>query len=56
MSFQSIEEVRARCEKEEISFWKAVQLEDAAERDVAPKILERDEAYVAGYARRSRRI
>ncbi|BDF05902.1 L-serine ammonia-lyase, iron-sulfur-dependent, subunit alpha [[Clostridium] hylemonae] len=37
MSFQSIEEVRARCEKEEISFWKAVQLEDAAERDVAPE-------------------
>lgn len=34
MSFQSIEEVRTKCEKEGIPFWKAVQLEDAAERDV----------------------
>lgn len=34
MSYQSIEEVKARCEKDNISFWKAVQLEDAAERDV----------------------
>ena len=34
MSFQSIEEVRARCEKENVPFWKAVQSEDAQERDV----------------------
>lgn len=35
MSYQSMEEVRERCEREGIEFWKAVQLEDAAERDVA---------------------
>ena len=34
MSYQSMEEARLRCEKEGILFWKAVQLEDAAERDV----------------------
>ncbi|BDF35185.1 L-serine dehydratase, iron-sulfur-dependent subunit alpha [Lachnospiraceae bacterium] len=34
MSFQSMEEVRARCEKEKVPFWKAVQSEDAEERDV----------------------
>ena len=34
MSYQSMEEARLRCEREGISFWKAVQLEDAAERDV----------------------
>ncbi len=34
MSYQSIEEAYARCEKEGIEFWKAVQLEDAEERDV----------------------
>lgn len=34
MSYQSMEEVSVRCEKEGIPFWKAVQLEDAEERDV----------------------
>lgn len=34
MSYQSMEEARIRCEKEGIEFWKAIQLEDAAERDV----------------------
>ncbi|MCB6202623.1 L-serine ammonia-lyase, iron-sulfur-dependent, subunit alpha [Extibacter muris] len=34
MSFQSMEEVRTRCEKEKVPFWKAVQSEDADERDV----------------------
>ena len=34
MSYQSMEEVQARCEKEGIEFWKAIQLEDADERGV----------------------
>lgn len=34
MSYQSMEEAYARCEKEGIEFWKAVQLEDAEERDI----------------------
>lgn len=34
MSYQSMEEAYIRCEKEGIEFWKAVQLEDAEERDV----------------------
>lgn len=34
MSYQSMEEAYARCEKEGIEFWKAIQLEDAEERDV----------------------
>lgn len=34
MSYQSMEEACVRCEKEGIPFWKAVQLEDAEERDV----------------------
>lgn len=37
MSYQSIGEVYSRCEKEGIEFWKAVQLEDAAERDISPE-------------------
>ena len=35
MSYQSMEEAYARCERDGIPFWKAVQLEDAEERDVA---------------------
>ncbi|MEZ3437135.1 MAG: L-serine ammonia-lyase, iron-sulfur-dependent, subunit alpha [Lachnospiraceae bacterium] len=34
MSYQSMEEAYARCEKDGIEFWKAVQLEDAEERDI----------------------
>ena len=34
MSYQSMEEVYERCEKDGISFWKAIQLGDAAERGV----------------------
>ena len=34
MSYQSMEEAYERCKKEGIDFWKAVQLEDAQERDV----------------------
>lgn len=35
MSFQSLEEIRNRCEAEGYEFWKAVQLEDCRERDVS---------------------
>ena len=34
MSYQSMEEARIRCEKEGIPFWKAVQSEDANERQI----------------------
>ena len=34
MSYRSIEEIKARCEKDGIPFWKAVQVEDCTERDV----------------------
>ena len=34
MSYQSMEEAKIRTEKENIPFWKAIQLEDAQERDV----------------------
>ncbi len=34
MSYQSMEEAQIRCEKEGIEFWKAIQLEDADERNV----------------------
>lgn len=34
MSYQSMEEAYERCKKEGIDFWKAIQLEDAQERDV----------------------
>ena len=34
MSYQSMEEAQIRCEKEGIAFWKAVQLEDAGERQI----------------------
>ena len=33
MSYQSMEEAKLRGEKENIPFWKAIQLEDAQERD-----------------------
>ncbi len=36
MSYQSMEEAYKRCERDDIPFWKAVQLEDAEERDVKP--------------------
>ena len=32
MSYRSIEEIQKRCEKENIDFWKAIQLEDCDER------------------------
>ena len=35
MSYQSMEEACIRCEKENIPFWKAVQIEDADERGVS---------------------
>ena len=38
MSYQSMEEAYARCEKDGIEFWKAVQLEDAEERDINQRI------------------
>lgn len=34
MSYQSMEDIYIRCEKEKIPFWKAIQLEDCGERDV----------------------
>ena len=34
MSYQSMEEIYKRCEEKGIEFWKAIQLEDAEERDV----------------------
>lgn len=34
MSYQSMEEAQIRCEREEIPFWKAIQLEDAQERGI----------------------
>lgn len=35
MSFRSMEEIRNRCQKESLEFWKAVQLEDCQERGVS---------------------
>lgn len=35
MSYRAIEEIECRCAQEEVPFWKAVQLEDCEERDVA---------------------
>ena len=35
MSYQSMEEAYARCDKEGIELWKAFQLEDCDERNVA---------------------
>lgn len=35
MSFQSLEEIKNRCEKDSVEFWKAVQLEDCQERGVS---------------------
>ena len=34
MSYQSMNEAKERCEREEIPFWKAIQLEDAEERGI----------------------
>lgn len=35
MSFQSLEEIKNRCQRESLEFWKAVQLEDCQERGVS---------------------
>lgn len=35
MSYQSIEEIEKRCKKEELSFWKAIQLDDISDRGVS---------------------
>ena len=48
MSYQSMEEAKLRGEKENIPFWKAIQLEDAQERDV--KIEDSWEVYVVVHA------
>ena len=51
MSYQSMEEAKLRGEKENIPFWKAIQLEDAQERDVKIEdSWENDEVYVAVHA------
>ncbi len=34
MSYQAVEEITVRCEREEIPFWKAVQLEDCEENGI----------------------
>lgn len=37
MSYQSMEEIRKRCEEDGIDFWKAIQLEDCNERGASPE-------------------
>lgn len=37
MSYQSMEEIRKRCEEDGIDFWKAIQLEDCNERGSSPE-------------------
>ena len=37
MSYQSMEEIRKRCEEDGIDFWKAIQLEDCNERGALPE-------------------
>ena len=34
MAYQAVEEIQVRCEKENIPFWKAVQLEDCEENGI----------------------
>ena len=34
MAYQAVEEIQVRCEKENIPFWKAVQLEDCGENGI----------------------
>ena len=43
MSYQSMEEIRKRCEAEGIEFWKAVQLEDCNERGASTEDSWNDE-------------
>ena len=57
MSYQSMEEAKLRGEKENIPFWKAIQLEDAQERDVKIEdSWEKMKIHVAVHAGRAGRI
>ena len=56
MSYQSMEEAKLRGEKENIPFWKAIQLEDAQERDVKIEDSWENEIHVAVHAGRAGRI
>ena len=35
MAYQAVDEIMARCEKEGVEFWKAVQLEDCEENGIS---------------------
>ncbi len=35
MAYQAVDEIMARCEKDSVEFWKAVQLEDCEENGIS---------------------
>ena len=35
MAYQAVDEIMARCEKDGVEFWKAVQLEDCEENGIS---------------------
>ena len=37
MAYQAVDEIMARCEKDGVEFWKAVQLEDCEEMESVKK-------------------
>ena len=50
MAYQAVDEIMARCEKDGVEFWKAVQLEDCEENQ-RRRVLESDDTYVELYER-----
>ena len=46
MAYQAVDEIMARCEKDGVEFWKAVQLEDCEENGISE-----DDTYVELYER-----
>ena len=52
MAYQAVDEIMARCEKDGVEFWKAVQLEDCEENGISERrVLESDDTYVELYER-----
>ncbi len=52
MAYQAVDEIMARCEKDGVEFWKAVQLEDCEENGISEEeSWKSDDTYVELYER-----
>ena len=48
MAYQAVDEIMARCEKDGVEFWKAVQLEDCEENGISDFNVDKNERKCGG--------